>query len=222
MLSIVVCSCLNKPEREDYLKRNLDKIYEVFQNSGIPFEILIGFDKYGKDIDGARCLTHDKGMGHSWNWGIKNAQYDYILQTEDDWAIKTDQDRVPDIETFLYLLKKRMQVIDKYNGIFRFTYTDDEFWSSGKKQMNDFDYDFLELNKPKEYKNFTWDMYYYTNHPHLKKKNLHEKVGYYLENEPPHMVEIDMCEKYFNSGERTFVSPFFTIVHIGSVQSRKS
>jgi hypothetical protein len=221
MISIAICSCLNHKEREEYLKRVIDNLHEIFDND---VEILIGFDKYGKEIDGAKCYIHEKGMGHSWNWSIKNASFENILQIEDDWVIEIggrNEDNLPDKEQFFYYLNNRISVLDKLGGIFRFTYTDDKFWSPGKTKHILDEFEFIEANRPGRFIVGTWDIYLYTNQPHMKKKSLHDKVGYYLENAPPHEVEIDMCRKFFISKERSFMNPFFTFVHIGEKQSRK-
>ena len=218
MISIAIASCLNKPERKEYLLRQIDKINEVFDGKNV--EILIGFDKFGCEIDGAKCYTHEKGMGHSWNWCIKNSSFDYILQTEDDWVIELNQERLGSKEIFLEYLQNRMKVLDKFGGIFRFTNTDDQFWSSGKTKLVLDEFEFKEANRPDSYRTNTWDMFLYTNQPHLKKKSLHEKVGYYKENVLVPEVEIDMCEKYFNSGEKSFMNSFFTMIHIGVEQAR--
>ena len=221
MISVVIASCLNHPEREEYLKRQIDNLHGIF---GDDIEILVGFDKHGKEIDGAKCYTHEKGMGHSWNWGLENASFDHVLQTEDDWVIEIggpNEEMLPDKDTFFEILNNRMKVLDENGGIFRFTYTDDEFWTPGKTELELDGFKFLQANRPDTFRPWTWDMYLYTNQPHMKKKDLHEKVGYYIENVPPHMVEIDMCKKYYESGESTFMNPFFTLVHIGVQQSRK-
>jgi glycosyltransferase involved in cell wall biosynthesis len=223
MISVAICSCLNHEEREEYLKKLIDSIHSLFDDD---VEILIGFDKFGKEIDGARCHIHEKGMGHSWNWCLQNASSDYILQTEDDWEILiggANIENLPDKNSFFHYLENRMLVLDESEGIFRFTNTADEFWKPGKtKRVLDGGFEYLEANRPELFKMNTWDMFLYTNQPHLKKKGLHEKVGYYLENAPPHEVETDMCQKFIENGGRSFMNPFFTMVHIGEKQSRKS
>lgn len=221
-VSIVICSCLNKPARVEYLDKCVENINQVF---GPDMDILIAFDKYGKEIDGARCYTHDHGMGHGWNWGIKNAKNDLILQIEDDWIVEiggNNEKEIPTLERFYYHLGNRIKVVNQFGGIFKFTFINDEYYPSGKTPQEYEGYNFLEYNRPQSYVNNTWDMYYYANQPHLKKKKLHDKVGYYLEDAPPEKVEIDMCKKYYDSGERVFACPFFTFIHIGFQSARKN
>jgi len=220
MISVVICSCLNKPEREEYLKRCVDNLRSIL---GDEIEILIGFDKHGKDIDGAKCYTHDKGMGHSFNWGIQNASFDDILQIEDDWIIEiggNNMERVPDKEAFFYHFENRLKVLNERGGIFKFTNIDDSQWSPGKTDHILQGYEFKELNRSNVFRYGSWEMYIYSNQPHMKKKDFHDKVGYFLENAPPDKVEVDMCKKVFDSGEPVFLCPFFTLIHVGMVQSR--
>jgi len=162
-------------------------------------------------------------MGHSWNWCIENATNDIILQTEDDWVIEIggrNMERVPDKNSFFYHLNNRIKVIEEYGGMFKFTNIDDKFWTSGKTVRSLNGYNFKELNKPKTFMLNTWDMFIYSNQPHLKKKDFHKKVGFYLENVSVPEVEIDMCKKVYNSNERVFLNSFFTLVHIGFASSR--
>ena len=221
MLSVCICSCINRPERGDYLKRCVDSLNDVFSDRGI--EILIGFDKYGTEVDGAKCYTHENGMGHSWNWAMENASFEDILQIEDDWIIQIagpNIENLPEKKDFFHYLDNRISVLNKFGGIFRFTCTDDKFWKPGKTKHTLNGFDFIEANRPDEFRMGTWDMYLYTNQPHMKKKDLHESVGYYKENAPAHEVEIDMCRKFHASGKKVFMNPFFTLIHIGEVQSR--
>lgn len=218
-ISVVIASCLNKPEREGYLKKSIESIYKNMKN----FEIIVCFDKYGKDIDGVKCYTHDKGMGHSWNSGIRNAENNLILQIEDDWVLEVggrNEKNIPNRESFFYHLENRINIVEKSDGLFKFTNIDDEFWPPGKIK-HDFDgYKCKELRRPLTFNPLSWDMYIYSNQPHLKKKSFHEDVGYYVENCPPSIVEIDMCKKVFNSNKNIFLSDFFTFVHIGVARSR--
>lgn len=221
MLSIAIASCLNSEERKEYLDRCIKNISELFKNKNI--EILIGFDKYGKEIDGAKCYTHNNGMGHSWNWAIEEAKNDFILQIEDDWIVEIAQgnmENMPTEESFFNHLNNRIDILREFGGIYRFTSVDNEHWSSGKTIRKKNDYEYIELNRPKKFNENTWDMYYYSNQPHLKTKSFIKNVGKYIENSPPHIVEIDMCKKYYNSGQRVFMSNFFTLVHIGVKSAR--
>ena len=216
-LSVVIASCLNKPEREEYLYKSIESIRKYF---GKDIEILIGFDKYGREIENTKCYIHDKGIGHSWNWGIKESKNEIILQTEDDWIMSNN-----DISFIMENFEKRIEVIKNNGGMFQLDFINGirlDSWKDGFKEFNEFDYKFYELNKPSLPISWWTDYraYYYSNHPQLKIKSFIEKVGKYLEFSPPHEVEVNMCQKYHKSGERVFFSKFDTFIHIGEIPSR--
>jgi len=50
-------------------------------------------------------------MGYSWNWGIKNASYDFVLQSEDDWDFIFGQENLKDKDRFIENLKVQIEII---------------------------------------------------------------------------------------------------------------
>lgn len=216
MFSIVICSCLNNLERKNYLLKVYSSLRKVFPD----VEVLIAFDKTGDEIEGAKCYTHNHGMGHSFNWGIENASNEFIFQMEDDWNIIYDKNNINE-ETFRDKVFKRIEVIKEYGGIFRFTNLNPLWWNGTFKEMNQNDYKFLEANRCEKKDYYSgYNRYLYCNHPQLKHKDFHKKIGYYTEDCPPATVEIDMCEKFYNSTEPMFLEPFNVFGHIGVIQSR--
>lgn len=212
-ISIVMSSCLNKEIRKEYLTRSIKSIRE---NLGNDIEILIGFDKFGDTIDGCKCYTHEKGLGHSFNWGISNAKNDFVLQTEDDWIIGVDKD------IFVNDLKNKIKILNEFGGFFKFTNLDDKEYRAGKKQLEYNKYEFLEWNKTNRFMFGTNNMYRYSNQPHIKKRNFHDDIKhYYVENKPPNVVELDMCYKFQISNNRVFSYPSSIFLHIGDESSRK-
>jgi len=221
MISVVIASCLNKPERFDYLTRTVESIVE-----NIPFaEILIGFDKnICIQMDGIVSHCHNEGLGHSWNWGLENSSYDYVLQIEDDWTISFSEN-CKDKESLEYHIKKRISILERFGGIYKFDFPPNikgNKWSPGFKTICFNHYDFFEQMKEESIKNWWTNplIYFYTNRPHLKNKKIHKKIGLYEENVPPPNVEVPFCEKYLESKERVFYSDFDVFKHIGEVQSR--
>jgi glycosyltransferase involved in cell wall biosynthesis len=217
--SIIYCSCLIKKHREEYLRKSIKSIRNVFPDK----EILIAFDKEGTEIDGTICYTHNKGMGHSFNWGIKESSNDFILQLEDDWDLLYDPKNNPDDKSFIDQFCHHLNVIEKHGGIYRLVNMDNGWWESGSIELFEYGMHFKELNRPLTGTDPDRSLqgYFYANHPHFKKKDFHDKIGYYLEESPPDRVEIDMCKKYLNSEERVFFSPFNTFYHIGYESARE-
>ena len=217
-ISVVISSCLNRPEREGYLQRCIENIKETMGD----VEILIGFDRYGKEIDGAKCYTHEMGLGHSWNWGIQNASNEFILQMEDDWTIVFKKGHVESLREDII---EKIPILKKFDGIYRFgnLCSDNAPWYNGYLTLNIDGREIYELKRMDSYKHNDFSMYYYSNQPHFKKKDIHSKIGYYKENEPPHAVESHMCENYYMSSKKVFFSPSdsFDFVHIGQARSRE-
>jgi len=215
-LSVVIASCLNKPEREEYLHKSIESIRKYFGND---IEILIGFDKYGKEIENTKCYIHDKGIGHSWNWGIKESKNEIILQTEDDWIIKED---INNDESFIKSIINRSKIVKMEQCIYELFYGK---WreSLGYKKKEIDGYKFYEAIRPDKYPIDPWtnrNIYFYTNHPQIKLKKTHEEIGWYKENCSPPEVEVDMCEKYFYSKKSLFFSKENIFFHIGKEKSR--
>jgi len=216
-ISIAIASCLNNPERKEYLLRTIESLKTFLGD----VEILVAFDKYGIDIKDIKCYTHNRGLGHSFNWGIMNASNPYILQMEDDWIINEQINK----EEIIYDLNKQIEVINKNGGIFKLDFpplVKENKWDSGYKDLKELDYVFFELKKSSsEIKWFLdYNSYFYSNHPHLKKKSIVESVGLFSENVPPPEVEIYMCKKYHESKERIFFIKKDIFIHIGEVRSR--
>lgn len=211
--SIVIASCLNKPEREIYLT----KVLEALRKSFPKVEILIAFDKKGKIIPGCRCYIHNKGLGHSFNWGMKNASNDLILQMEDDWIILDELFK--NIQTWI-------KVVSTQGGNLRLTHPVPKEWIPGKTEIKMDGTVYYELNKPRIPEHWkcidvnNWNIYYYSNHPHIKNRKIHDKIGYYIEGASVPDVEIDMCIKYLRGNEPTFLSTSWEVTHIGNVSSR--
>ena len=87
-------------------------------------------------------------------------------------------------------------------------------WKSGwtKKQIDNIKY--LELNRPKEFRDL--QIYYYSNRPHLKKREFTINNNlWHKENVSPPKVEMYMCLKYFQSNKKVFFLPETSIGHIG-------
>jgi hypothetical protein len=228
MITITMCSCINIPERESYLKQSIESIREVFPDN----EFIIAFDKntglnlheeLGNNYN-CKCYTHDNGMGHSFNLAIENASNDFILQTEDDWVIRYGQKLMPDKKSFIEQVESRIMIVRDFGGIFRLDNMTHDWWKAGNKEMEYAGYNFRELNKPRNNPNpnTSYDAYFYSNHPQIKHKDLHKKIGWYKEKAPPNEVEVDMMAKYLKSDQRVFFSPYNTFVHIGSASARNS
>jgi hypothetical protein len=197
MISISVAGCLRIPERIEYLKTTMAALLHHFPDA----DYLIGLDntpeemgiQVQKDYPMARVKTHSLGLGHSWNWALKEAKYDLILQLEEDWQCSYcwgkagDNDLNQKVE---YGVKKCLEnpgillKLDNGMGIgappkspYRPGWKEYEICPLTGKQV-------WELNRPPLDRWYEgWNPYFMSNHPHLKHKKFHQLVGPYLEKE---------------------------------------
>jgi hypothetical protein len=217
-LSVVIASCLVKKIRENYLERTIACLRHELPGA----EILVAFDKVGKDhLDGCQCYTHNCGLGGSFNWGLTHATHDIVLQMEDDWLLETGI--APQLYTWIRLVRQ-------HSGIFSLMARDPAIWRPGTIQQAYEDRPYLILNKPRVPDHWpvptewNWNIYFYSNHPHLKQRRLHldpDLLGPYIENQPPDRVEINMCHRYLNSIQPVFTVSKNVVRHIGDMTSRR-
>jgi hypothetical protein len=150
-----------------------------------------------------KCITHNKGLGYSFNEGIKQAKNELILQIEDDWVPNyIFKGFEQGIHKMAYnILKQKKGVVRLYpDPIHSKPDPNINGWILGIKVCNDPCFH-LELVKPKreEIKKHWLYSYYYTNAPQFKLKSFSEEIGYYKENCSPPEVEGDISQKFMNS-----------------------
>jgi len=210
-ISICMAGCLLKEKRLDYLNQSLEKFIKHLPDA----EYIIALDRdtdTPKDWENNFDVqivkkSHNLGLGHSWNWAYRQATKKYILHTEEDWAIFTE-------DKFKDILNLSIEVIEKEDGIFRFDNMCQDFWESGWTEKQIYNRIYYELNRPKRFQDL--QIYYYSNRPHIKKNEFTKKNNlWHIENAPPPKVEMYMCEKYFKSQKKVFFLPETSIGHIG-------
>lgn len=215
-ISVCMAGCLIIPERIRYMEKSIESLIRFLPKS----EYIIGLDRGVKEPDGWRerfpvnmkIKVHDNGLGHSWNWAYKESNKKYILHMEEDWAVLEP-------ENFQKIFSGAIEVVEKYDGIFRFDNMCQDFWKSGWTHKKDKDFEYFELNRPPNLKDL--NMYYYSNRPHLRKNNLSERLELWnVENASPPIVEFTMCEKYYNTGQRVHFHNSTSIGHIGDKSIR--
>lgn len=199
--SIIIASYLGKKFEGDV--QRLDVLIVTVKNLRFYFpeaEIIVMFDKVGVEkIEGADiCVTHQNGLGYSWNKGMELAKNEYILQTEDDWIIqkknrpgnlKEDTLLIQNYinKCFNFIDKNKFSCIRLDKGVFTSLPGD-------PLTYNKLENKFYKYNIPSEdlVKKNPWAKYYFCNHPHIKHKNIN-KIITYKENCPPYEVEEDIC-----------------------------
>jgi hypothetical protein len=199
----IIVSCLIKHERFIYLKETIAGIKKMFGDSCD--EIIVLFDKIGIDkmVGVNKCITHNNGLGFSFNEGLKQAKNELILQIEDDWVPNYIFKHFEQgIHKMAYdIMKQKKGVVRLYpDPIHSKPDPNINGWILGVKIWNKPCFH-LELVKPKKEEiNKHWlYSYYYTNCPQFKLKSFVEDIGYYKENCSPVEVEQDISRKFLNS-----------------------
>jgi hypothetical protein len=194
-LSIIISSFLKVNERLDILKRVIINLRNYFPKS----EIIVLFDKFGvNSLEGVdKCITHNKGLGYTFNYGCDIASNEFILQTEDDWIIKPYITK----EQVNYLLESSYNLLK--NNKMECIRIDAAMFSEIGKSIgyplgyqeyifNDIKYYIYNLPSDKDMENNKWLKYYFCNHPHFKLKKIMNKFKY-IEDVPPNKVEHNAC-----------------------------
>lgn len=120
------------------------------------------------------CLNEHKGMGNSFNTGLKAAEGKYVLHLEDDWELQTDScnmvsrsiafmDQHPEVSM---VRLSPLQKIDPLTGL--------ELYGDGFQKLKN-------------------DSNMYSNNPHLKRKDFHKYNQWYKEDCTPYESELDFC-----------------------------
>lgn len=160
------------------------------------------------------CITHNKGLGYSFNEGIRLAKNEMVLQIEDDWIprqiIKSAEYGIHNIA--YNILKKKKGIVRLYQDPI---YTNVIGSHLGAKLCIDPHYhlEAIKANKNDMYKHLT-NGYYYSNAPQFKLKSFVTDIGMYPESVPPPIVETDIAKKFLASDEYKIyyiVSIFHTI-----------
>jgi hypothetical protein len=199
----IIVSCLIKHQRFEYLKETILGIKKMFGESCD--EIIVLFDKIGIDkmVGVNKCITHNCGLGYSFNEGIRQAKNELILQIEDDWIpnpiFKSFEQGIHNMA--YNILKSKKGIVRLYpDPIHSKPDPNINGWILGVKIWNNPCFH-LELVKPKkEELNKHWLFsYYYTNAPQFKLKSFVDDIGYYKENCSPPEVESDISKKFMFS-----------------------
>lgn len=217
----VIVSCLVKHIRFEYLKRTIKGIKEFFGDSCD--EIIILFDKVGIDrMTGVDlCITHNNGLGYSFNEGLKRAKNELVLQIEDDWIPHSLFKNVEHgIHNLAYdILKKKKGVVRLYQDPIHSKHISGS--QLGVKVCTDpcYHLEIIKANKNDMYNHKTYG-YYYSNAPQFKLKSFSTDIGNYLESARPPMVERDIAKKFLASDDYRifYIFSFFCIIGFDSIR----
>lgn len=153
--------------------------------------------------------TRNEGLGANTNKGIRAATGQYILQLQDDWECRGPSD-------FLHDGVMLMEDIP-WIGFIHFCAVD-------HLRL----YKTIHDNKGRKICVFENDqskdssaVYNYSDRPHLKRKDFHERIGYYKENAPMTVTELDFCNRFVSQNKisAAHIQGLSCFVHIGQSNS---
>ena len=180
-ISVVISSCMVDINRKYCLFRTVKNILFYLPNS----EIIICFDKKGLNIDefienkitNIKLINHDRGLGHSFNYGSQVSKNNIILQIEDDWIIqnknilnKTDFKNL--LFKCLLVLKEDKQSCVRLDGAMFDEIGGSNSYQNGYTALTNDKFNYYKYNLPtkQQMDNNFWLHYAFCNHPHLKLK----------------------------------------------------
>lgn len=227
MFSIVVAACAKTPERVVYLKRNIASLRKHWPDA----EILVAFDKFFPEKDDLgvdRSYHHTKGLGHSFNWGIKAAKHDVILQMEEDWMCNWCYEGKPEPHKVIKISQYAVEKVMKDPSTFvRLDNMRHDWYKPGSVNLGvepSTSREIFQLNKVNDLRHWQngYNPYFYSNHPHIKHRSFHEQVGDFAERVTVPKVELDMCKKVlFNPNSRCLFFEGNCFGHVGDVSVRE-
>tara|TARA_B100000686_G_scaffold349563_1_gene443252 strand:+ start:2141 stop:2947 length:807 start_codon:yes stop_codon:yes gene_type:complete len=136
-------------------------------------------------IDKISKSKTNQGLGANTNKGIRAASGEYILHLQDDFeCISTE----PFIEKSIQIMQTHSDI-----GLVRLHHST-MFPNKIDYELSDgTPYSILEFDQPKDMKN---NIYIYSDHPHLKKSDFHDKSGYFTEGLKVGETEDDFCKRF--------------------------
>jgi hypothetical protein len=189
-ISIIIASCMKIKGKKGCLFEVIKNLKCYLPNS----EIIIGFDQEGlniqdftelPDTSNITFFNHNRGLGHSWNYGTQIAKNNIILQTEDDWIIHNLNIDKPDklkdhlFQSLKILLKDINSCVRLDGGMFDEIGGNSEYPLGYKEEiLNGFKYYKYNLPNLKELEDNYWLKFAFCNHPHLKFKETTIKFPY--------------------------------------------
>lgn len=123
------------------------------------------------------------GIGVNTNRGLRQARGKYILQLQDDWLLTRRTE----------YLEHGIKALEAFDDIGLIRYTlEPRYDFSERRPLDDFTVKLLDTEQSTR----QLATYLYSDHPHLKRRDFHERLGYYLEGENMVKAELDMCQRF--------------------------
>lgn len=136
----------------------------------------------------------NQGLGANSNNGLRAATGEFILHNQDDFVCISNE---PFIEKSIAIMEKHFEVgLVRLHHLTPFPNKTNHTLSDGTP------YSILKFDQPIDMKN---RIYIYSDHPHLKRANFHDKCGYFAEGLKVGETEDEFCNR-FNSNQSYMVA----------------
>jgi len=146
------------------------------------------------------------GIAHNTNKGLRAASGQYILQLQDDWECTGPADF---IEVAIDLFTEREDVAlvrlqDPFDG----PHESCVLQPKGRT---------AHIYSKHQHWRATAGEYVYSDNPHIKRRRLHEILGFYAEGKPMHLTEMDFCRRFEKQPDMmaAFVDGYSCFLHTG-------
>ncbi|OQY75510.1 MAG: hypothetical protein B6D44_01190, partial [Ignavibacteriales bacterium UTCHB2] len=169
------------------------------------------FDRY-------LLANKNEGMAKNVNKGIVAASEKYILQLQDDWLCKGPSDY---LRLGVKALEENPELgLIRYRMGMEYLCTSKSF-NNGLNEIHILNRDQKDKIKRKYYRK---DTFLYSDNPHLKRKEVHDKIGLYKSYKTMPQTELDFCLRFNNSNmyKVCYIAGFEEVFeHIGELQSNR-
>ena len=201
----------------------LKKTFEAFvENTNYPrerLELILCDDGSPEDIQSEiRKIPFDKyllskknnGLGANTNQGIQNANGEYILQLQDDWALSGNHN-------YLQIGIKTLEYFEDI-ALIRYRLGRD-FYFSEMRPIGTTSEKIKVLSRK-----ISGELFLYSDNPHLKRSSFHQIIGLYKEGVKMELTELDMCKKFLDKTDwnAAVIDGYENVfLHIGEQESHR-
>jgi GT2 family glycosyltransferase len=186
-----------------------DRLQLILCDDGSPLQVQaamqnLPFDKF-------LFAKKNEGLGKNTNKGIKAADGKYVLQLQDDWLLIGAGN----------FIEAAVEVMEEFPDIGMVRYRELHQDSPFSERQSNSGRPVWVLRDDLELLSQSQEFASYTDNPHLKRKEFHERLGFYLEDVPMTKMEIDFVWRVARQNEIkvAYIPEMNVFQHIGAEYS---
>jgi len=151
----------------------------------------------------------NRGLGHNQNKGVRAAQGEFLLQVQDDWECRGPSD----------FLEAGVELLQERPDVWLVRYYDESVGVPAEHHVS------ASGRVARIYRNqdlAKYGYFAYSDTPHLKRRDFHERFGSYAERVPMTVMEIAMCKAFASQSDAhvAFLEGYSDWKHLGREESR--